>query len=540
MEEKALIFNSVLHFQKRIKKIKTESFEGSINDLYQSYLHYRALYELVQNIAAETEIEPILEKLLDSLNRILQSERSLVLLFDRNGDIAFQKGRNLDNDDVAHPAFEVSWDIINKVRGTKMCICLPNALENPDFQSKSVLRYKILSVICIPIHFHNETIGILYLDNRKVTGIFRIDQCSIADQALSIIVANLYNRLQNIELEKRLSLLHSNTSDYASIDGIIGHDPKLFKIMQLVEQVSNSSATVLIEGASGTGKELVAQAIHRRSGRRLKKFISLNCAALAENLLESELFGHVKGAFTGAFADKKGWFETADGGTIFFDEISEMSQGLQAKLLRVLQSGEFVPVGSEKVKNCDVRIIAATNKHLLQQVQDGEFRNDLYYRLNIITLELPNLVDRQKDILLLAYHFINKFKDDNKKKIELSVEAQNMLQSYDYPGNIRELENIIQRALLLCNENRIMPNHLPPQLHKLKNLPIDTKDGFASHKKKVVENFEKEYIIAVLQETEGIVARAAKIAQMDAKNFYQKMNKYNINASQFKQIPQIK
>ena len=534
MNEHPLVLHSKPLIKRRSKKIISESFEGSIEELFQIYLHYRALYELVRDIAAEQDIEAMLARLLDRLNDLLKSERSLILLFDENGDVAYQKGRNLFKDDLQNPAFEASRKIIDETRKNNKNICLPNAFKDTNFQSKSVLRFKILSVICVPIRYHGVPIGILYLDNRHIQGIFNNEQSSVAEQCMDIVSPSLHHRLQEIQMQNQISALQNIDSSDSIFQDIIGHDPVLRKVLDLVRQVADSTATVLIEGASGTGKELVARAIHRLSGRRSKKFISLNCAALAETLLESELFGHVKGSFTGAIADKKGWFETADGGTIFFDEISEMSGALQGKLLRVLQTGEFSPVGGETVKKCDVRIVAATNKQLKDQIKKGHFRDDLYYRLNIITLELPLLKDRPRDILLLATHFLRKYEGKREKRIMLSSAAQNALQSYSFPGNIRELENAVRRALLLCNGAEITLEHLPPEMQQ----PIfSTKKplgSFAAEKQRVVAEFERSYIVNALHEANGVVSRAAQIAQMDAKNFYQKMNKYGINAAQFK------
>ena len=528
MKEQALDFRSTPRIHRHAKSISSSCFEGSIEELFTRYLHFRAMYELIRKVATEQELEPLLSKVLDKLIDLLHAERGLILLFDDSGDIAFQKGRNLNHSDINNPAFEASWKIIEKARRDNKSIYLRSAYDHPNFQSNSVLRLKILSVICVPIRHKNHVIGILYLDNRQIKDLFCKEQGTVAEKSMEIISPYLHSCLHTRQLQLQVQTMQDNLKNGSTFPEIIGHDPKLQKVLELVRQVADSTATVLIEGASGTGKELIARAIHQLSGRRMKRFVALNCGALTETLLESELFGHTKGSFTGAIANKKGWFETADGGTIFFDEISEMSSALQVKLLRVLQTGEFTPVGDDTEKQCDVRIIAATNKRLLDLVQKGDFRDDLYYRLNIITISLPLLRERPKDILPLAMHFIRKHQDKGKKTLGISKRAQNILQEYAYPGNIRELENAIQRALLLCNGPEIKPEHLPPEMQQAE-LSIENVGSFASEKRKIVEKFEKDYILNALNRTRGIVSHAAKLAQMDAKNFYQKMNKYGIN-----------
>ncbi|NIT72171.1 sigma-54-dependent Fis family transcriptional regulator, partial [candidate division KSB1 bacterium] len=238
-------------------------------------------------------------------------------------------------------------------------------------------------------------------------------------------------------------------------EAIVGHDPKIVEILKLVSQIANTEATVLIQGESGTGKELIARALHSNGRRKCQPFIPINCGALPENLLESELFGHVRGAFTGAIKNKRGWFACADGGTIFLDEVHEMSPGLQVKLLRVLQTGQYSPVGSTEISTCDMRVIAATTKNLTRMIREDQFRGELYYRLNVIDIKLPPLRDRKCDIALLIQHFLKFFHTKyGKENLRISRDAESLLLSYTYPGNVRELENIIERAVVLA-EGRV-------------------------------------------------------------------------------------
>ncbi|MBN1480009.1 sigma-54-dependent Fis family transcriptional regulator [candidate division KSB1 bacterium] len=512
-------------------RIKTDVFDGTINDLYAGYRHFLTLAELAGHITSESPIENILEKILDELNTCTGAERSLILIFDRAGQVVYQKGRNLNHDDIHDPRFEVSWSIITKVREQHISVCIPNAMEDEEFKSAaSVLRLHVLSVICVPIIHLDQLIGVFYADNRTVLGLFHENEYNLARQCMQFIANPLSMLLRNLELKQNLQRAQQHIQNRDSYGDIIGNSPALLKVLNLANQVAPTQATVLIYGESGTGKELVARAIHQNSERKDKPFISLNCGALPENLLESALFGHVKGAFTGAHQDKKGWFETADGGTIFFDEISEMSPALQIKLLRILQSGEYTPVGSTVIKQCDVRIIAATNVQLEQLVHSGRFRQDLYYRLNIINLQLPRLAERRDDILLLAQHFLAKY---GHPELRLHGEAQNALLSYDFPGNVRELENAMQRVAVLCRGKDVLIEHLPPEMQRKSDKP-KTWGTFAAEKQKVVEDFEKAYLQSALKRAKGNVAQAARASGMDAKNFYQKMARYHIQAAVFK------
>ncbi len=292
----------------------------------------------------------------------------------------------------------------------------------------------------------------------------------------------------------------------------IGQSPCIRDVLSLVAQIADTDATVLITGESGTGKDLIAHALHRQSSRRNAAFIPVNCGAIAEMLEESELFGHIKGAFTGACSDKIGKFEAAHGGTVFLDEIDEMSKRLQGKLLRILQSGEYAPVGVAGNRYCNVRVIAATNQNLPGLVETGAFRKDLYYRLNIIRLELPPLRERKCDIPILAGYFVKLFQllyHKANHSLELSPEAEEILLRYDFPGNVRELENIIRRAVILCRESHIHPRHLPAEILTARvTVPAHLHCTFHEAKAKTIEAFEKSYLIFVLNACGGIVIPA--------------------------------
>jgi transcriptional regulator with PAS, ATPase and Fis domain len=320
-------------------------------------------------------------------------------------------------------------------------------------------------------------------------------------------------------------------------ESIVGHHPKIVEILQLVAQVADTDATVLIQGESGTGKELIARALHENSRRRNKPFVPINCAAIPEHLLESELFGHVRGAFTDATKDGVGWFERADGGTIFLDEVNDMSPALQIGLLRILQTGEYARIGSTKLRYCDVRVIAATSRDLRTLVKEGTFREEVFYRLNIIDIWLPPLRDRKCDIPLLAQHFLNTYGTHyGKPHVRLSEEAETLLLAYDFPGNVRELENMMQRAVILADDSVIAPCHLPADVFR-RNTVIESKthySTFQAAKERAVERFEREYIVDCLRTTQGNISRAAKSAGIHVTNLHAKMKKYRITAYSFK------
>jgi two-component system response regulator HydG len=319
--------------------------------------------------------------------------------------------------------------------------------------------------------------------------------------------------LQNRRLQARLDELQGGES-------IVGTSPVMVRTLELVRQVAPSTATVLIQGESGTGKELIADAIHHGSPRRDQAFVKVNCAALPEHLLESELFGHERGAFTGAVARKEGRFELADGGTLFMDEIGDISPVMQGKLLRVLQSGEFERVGGTRTLKADVRLVAATNTDLAALVREKRFREDLYYRLNVITIQLPALRDRQEDIPLLAHHFLRRYAAQNAKTIEgFAEEAMDLLQTYAWPGNVRELENVIERAVVLTRSDLITPADLPETLVRIDQAARHLVISIGTP----LDEVEDRLIDETLRYTKGDKAVAAKLLGIATRTIYRRM-----------------
>jgi DNA-binding NtrC family response regulator len=338
---------------------------------------------------------------------------------------------------------------------------------------------------------------------------------------------------ENLSLRRALAEKDSFTS-------MVGSTPVMKELLERIRQVAPTMATVLITGASGTGKELVARAVHQHSLRAARKFMTVNCTAIPEQVIESELFGHLKGSFTGAWKDKRGLVEEANEGTLFLDEIGDLNPNMQTKLLRLLQEGEYKPVGSVNTRKADIRFIAATNHNLKADISEKRFREDLYYRLNVIHIELPTLKDRKQDIPLLSYHFLQKYAQINQKDIqEISPEAMQALLSRDYPGNVRELENTIERGVIFCTSNTLA----------LKDLQLDTEGqslyphlgedvarlSFKEAKDKMISLFHNQYIMALLRESGGNISKAAETAGIQRQYLHRLMKEAGIEAEQFKQ-----
>ncbi len=331
---------------------------------------------------------------------------------------------------------------------------------------------------------------------------------------------------ENVFLKKQLK----SKDDFKNI---IGKCEPMQKVFDRVNKVANTDSTILIRGESGTGKELVAKAIHYKSHRSGKSFVSINCGALPENLLESELFGHVKGSFTGAIKDKDGLFKVACGGTFFLDEVGETSPAIQVKLLRVLQEREIIPVGGTEPIKVNVRLIAATNADLEEEVRAGNFRPDLYYRLNVIPVVIPPLKDRQDDIPLLVDHFLKRASEKTRRKKTISKDAMELMVNYDWPGNVRELENIVERAIVLQESDKIHPYDLPDKIrfHSRRDRKLVLDRAHLT-----LEELEKEYVVSVLEETGWQKKKASEILGINASTLYRKIQRYGLRREKEKAV----
>ncbi len=400
--------------------------------------------------------------------------------------------------------------------------------------SVSMVRNQIRSLMGAPLAVGERIIGVIQVDNRSDEGAFTPRDLEALlvltrQMALTLDNARLYQRVKGAE-ERAVGENHFlKAKEERLFRDIIGHSSAMQRVMDLVARVQNTRATILITGETGTGKELIARAIHYRSNRRDKLFIAQNCSAIPENLLESELFGHRKGAFTGADADKKGLFEIASGGTIFLDEIGETTAALQAKLLRVLQESEVRPVGALQARKIDARVIAATNRNLQEEVEAGNFREDLYYRLNVFPIHLPPLRDRRDDIPLLAEHFLRRFSAEyGRPSIHFSPEATMLLQSYPWPGNIRELENELQRIVIYgVPGDLVLPEHLAPRIRRAQGV-LDRVGPLKGGLKSMLEEVERWILLDALRAHDGNKTRTAEALQITREGLHKKLSRFGI------------
>lgn len=393
------------------------------------------------------------------------------------------------------------------------------------------------SMICVPLRTRKGFLGVLYALNKE-SGAFTEREQKILEIisgtiAVSLENARLYGELKDhvhaLEREKRLLL--TQVQGRSGFTEIIGSSTPMRRLFDLMEKVLDTTTTVLIEGETGTGKELIAKVIHYNGPLKHKPFVAENCAALPDNLLESELFGHVKGAFTGAISNKKGLFEIADGGTIFLDEIGEMSPLMQAKILRVLQEGSFRPVGSSRNQQVKVRVIASTNRNLNEEIKKGQFREDLYYRINIFQITPPPLRQRKEDILALANHFLLKYARQNQKPVPtLTPQALDLLMQFDWPGNVRELENEMERAQAMAGRSRtISYEFLSDKIKRLRhNNTVEDHDRPADTLKDAVRRIEQSMIRKALGSAGGNQTKAAKALGLSRQGLLNKIAAYNI------------
>jgi len=479
---------------------------------------FRALSEVSQIINSIHEIDPLLTKILDVAIETIAAERGFLVLT-KDGGKELAVARNISRQSI-EDLTQASASIIQAVLDSNEPVLTHDALADPRFSSsQSVIFQQINSAACLPLNYRDRILGVLYLDSRGDREKFNEESMeflhAFANQAaFAIENAYLYGELREVNRH-----LQNEVQRIYAFDEIIGKSPKMQDVFNIMSRIMNSDITVLLEGESGTGKELVARALHYNSSRKDKPFVAQFCGNLAESLLESELFGHKKGSFTGAYTDKKGLFEIADGGTFFLDEIAEISPQIQAKLLRVLQEGEIRRVGDTEARKVDVRIISATNRNLREEVDKKVFREDLYYRLNVIQIKMPPLRERHGDIQLLAKHFLKKFakKRAEKPKI-LSREAMRLLEKYHWPGNVRELENCLERAIVLSIFEEIQAEDLL--------IPAASQTDSS---RKTLKELEKEFVLHTLEEENGNKTKTAEILGVSLRWLHYKLNEWNIN-----------
>ncbi len=506
-----------------------------------SSLELAVLEEISESLVDLTiNTEDSLSRILKILDEKLEMNRGTITLLHVNGELSIQVAHGLTEQEISRGRYKVGEGVTGKVVQSGEPMVIPHIVDDPTFLDRTKTREKIskndISFVCVPIKLGGRVLGALSVDKlfAKV-GSFEYDL-----RLLTIISSMIAQALRMSELmreeEDKLKLenvqLKQELKEKYNITNIIGNSSCMHEVYDQIIQVAESNATVLIRGESGTGKELVAHAVHYNSLRAEKPFIKVNLSALPETLIESELFGHEKGAFTDAHQAKIGRFEKAIGGTIFLDEIGELSTGLQVKLLRVLQEKEFERVGGTETIKANVRVIAATNKDLEKAIADGSFREDLYYRLNVFSIFLPPLRERKSDILLLADHFIGKYAKENGKEIHrISTPAIDMLMIYHWPGNVRELENVIERAVLLCKDNVIHGYHLPPTLQASQYQKVIPEELSL---KELVGNYERELLIEALKKTRGNRSKAARSLRTTERIFNYKVSVYGLDPKTLK------
>ncbi len=496
-----------------------------------------ALLEVSQALGSTLDTRAAVEKVLEILDRELGMKRGAIALLEGEGDLKIQYAYGLSEGERQRGRYKVDEGVTGKVVASGRPIVVPQVSKEPLFLYRTRKRSpdKEESFICVPIKDRRKTIGALsitypYKQNRNYEDSVQLLTIVASMIAQSLRLASLVER-ERAQLQNENASLKRELQQKYDFRNIVGASKEMRDVYEQIAQVAPSSATVLIRGESGTGKELVAHAIHYNSPRSSKPFVKVNCAALPESLIESELFGHEKGAFTGAVTRKRGRFEMAEGGTLFLDEIGDLSPAMQVKLLRVLQEREFERVGGTETIKVNVRLITATNVDLEQAVSEGRFRSDLYYRLNVFSIYLPPLRERKTDILLLADHFLEKYGGQNGKRIKrISTPAIDMLMSYHWPGNVRELENVIERATLVCESNVIHGYHLPPSLQTAEGSGTVTKMSL----EQAVSSFEKDLIQDALKTTRGNRARAARLLDTTERILGYKVKKYEIDCRRFR------
>ncbi len=428
----------------------------------------------------------------------------------------------------------VSKSVVKKVVEQRAAVLAADAMREVG-ETASIMGAKILSTMGVPLWKGDEILGVLQVDNRAQPGMFKdrdLDLLMLVGQQASLAVHNarLYRQVKQSEMSARTENSFLKQRAQKKFEGIIGDSREMKSLFDKIAKVVDTRVSVLIEGETGTGKELVASAMHYQSRRKDRLFIAQNCAALPETLLESELFGHKKGAFTGATEDKKGLFELADGGTLFLDEIGEMPLGLQAKILRTLQEGEVRPLGSGHVRNVDVRIVAATNRRLEDEVSAGRFRQDLYYRLQVFPVRIPALRERREDIPTLAQHFLKRYTQEMGKPVAgFSQQAMELLMSYEFPGNVRELENEVQRLVIQCEPSGyVMAEHLSPRIRNIEGL-LDRIRPPRGTLKDMMEHIEKWMLIEALREHGNNKSATAKTLGITREGLHKKLKGYGIS-----------
>jgi Nif-specific regulatory protein len=496
------------------------------------------LLEMSQALSGTLNLKASLHRLLEILSKRHGAVRSIVTVLGDDGELAVEAADGLDEPSQSI-RYRVGEGITGRVVESSKPIVVPRISREPEFLHRASRRSESsreeLSFVCVPVLINRKAAGTLGVELR-----FKAERDFDSSVKFMGVVASMIAqalKIQRAVEDERRRLISENTHlrqelrERYDFSNIIGTSGPVREMYEQVAQVAKTNTTVLIRGESGTGKELIAHAIHYNSLRAKKPFVKVSCAALPDTLIESELFGYEKGAFTGAQMRKKGRFELAEGGTLFLDEIGDVNLSTQVKLLRVLQEREFERLGGTDTVKINVRLIVATNQDMEKLIAEGRFREDLFYRLNVFTIFVPPLRDRKADMLLIADHFVEKFSREHGKIIKrISTPAIDMLMAYHWPGNVRELENALERAVLVCDGQVIHGHHLPPSLQTAESSGTVTRVSMTD----AVAAYEKDLIQDALKTTRGNRAKAARLLATTERVFNYKVRKYAIDSARFR------
>ena len=474
------------------------------------------LAEFARQLASEPGVDTALTRLLDALIEVVRADKGFVLVVN-DGTPQVLKARNFQRENVADAVERLSDTIVQRVLETRQPLRIEDAVHDSQFNaSESVVNLKLASVMCLPLVIRSELVGAIYLGNDKLANLFTDSELEVATSFCStaVLLVELGRQLNELRADKKALLERLDEHAYGDI---IGACDAMRDIFRKIDKVAGTDISVLVTGETGTGKELIAREIHRRSPRKNGPFVAINCGAIPENLLESELFGHAKGAFTGAVASRPGRFQSAHGGTLFLDEIGEMPAALQVKLLRALQERTVTRVGENKAEPVDIRVVAATNKDLDEEMKAARFREDLYYRINVVHLHLPPLHERGEDAVMLAKWFLGRAARELASKVKgFSPQALVAIKRFRWPGNIRQLENRIKKAVVLAERPLISSDDLelrPEQLEPI--LPLA----------EARDEWQKRYINEVLERNGGNRTKTAKDLGVDPRTIFRHLER---------------
>ena len=467
------------------------------------------------------QLRTVVERILDSVIDVIKAERGLLFLM-QGGKLVPAAARNVDHTTI-EDATEISRSVLRKVKRPGETVFSADAMTDPRFNSaNSVMLQKVRSLLCVPLSAENRVIGTIYVDSRVTAHLFLEEDMNLLVSVAKLLAATIDKSAAFRKLQEEMSALREDMLVDAATGYFMGRSKAMKEVYRVIDRIAPSNCTVLLTGETGTGKGVLARLIHAKSERRATRFVSINCGALPENLFESELFGHARGSFTGAVKDKVGLFEAATGGTVFLDEISNTTLGVQAKLLQVLDEKVIRRVGETEPRLVDVRLICATNRELRQDVQAGRFREDLFYRMNGVTVNVPPIRERTGDVALLADYFVKRYATQLDKRVEGCEESVlDVFANYAWPGNVRELQNVIERSVIMAQKHRITTDDLGTQFAGIESR---TESSLGRR-----QRFERQEVVNALRSTGGNVSKAAELLALHRRQFQRLMLRYQID-----------